>query len=50
LVGEKGSVVGVDMTEEQLGVAMRYLDWHMERYAAGIAQGHPAHLIPSMSA
>ena len=32
LVGEEGSVLGVDMTEEQLAVAERHLEWHRERF------------------
>jgi SAM-dependent methyltransferase len=32
LVGENGSVVGVDMTEEQLKVANTHLEWHRERF------------------
>lgn len=32
LVGENGSVVGVDMTEEQLAVAETHLEWHRERF------------------
>lgn len=32
LVGETGSVVGVDMTPEQLEVARAHRDWHAERY------------------
>jgi len=32
LVGEKGSVVGVDMTPEQLAVARAYQGWHADRY------------------
>lgn len=32
LVGETGSVVGVDMTPEQLAVAREHKDWHAERY------------------
>ncbi|MEL7487303.1 MAG: methyltransferase domain-containing protein [Pseudomonadota bacterium] len=32
LVGESGSVVGVDMTPEQLAVARDHRDWHAERY------------------
>lgn len=32
LVGESGRVIGVDMTEEQLGVAKRHSDWHTKRY------------------
>ncbi|MCB2113746.1 MAG: methyltransferase domain-containing protein [Parvularculaceae bacterium] len=33
LVGEKGSVVGVDFTPEQLAVARAHQDWHRDRYA-----------------
>lgn len=36
LVGESGFVVGVDMTDEQLAVANRHIDWHTEKY--GYAQ------------
>lgn len=32
LVGERGRVVGVDMTEEQLGVARAHESWHAESY------------------
>lgn len=32
LVGEKGSVVGVDMTDEQLEVANRHIDYHREQF------------------
>lgn len=32
MVGEQGSVVGVDMTEEQLEVARRHVDFHSERF------------------
>lgn len=32
LVGEKGRVVGVDMTEEQLAVARRHLDYHAKAF------------------
>lgn len=32
LVGERGSVIGVDMTGEQLAVARRHLGWHMSRF------------------
>ena len=32
LVGEEGFVLGVDMTDEQLEVANRHLDWHRERF------------------
>jgi len=32
LVGPKGRVIGVDMTPEQLEVAVRYRGWHAERF------------------
>lgn len=32
LVGENGSVTGIDMTPEQLGVARRHLQYHAERF------------------
>lgn len=32
LVGEHGRVIGVDMTPEQLKVAVRHQDWHAQRY------------------
>lgn len=32
LVGERGSVTGVDATREQLAVATRHLDWHRDRF------------------
>ncbi|ABS63932.1 Methyltransferase type 11 [Parvibaculum lavamentivorans DS-1] len=32
LVGETGSVTGVDMTAEQLAVARAHVSWHMERF------------------
>lgn len=32
LVGEKGQVVGVDMTDEQLEVANRHLDYHAQKF------------------
>ncbi|MEL6323812.1 MAG: methyltransferase domain-containing protein [Pseudomonadota bacterium] len=32
LVGETGRVVGVDMTDEQLEVANRHVDYHREKY------------------
>lgn len=32
LAGPKGSVVGVDMTPEQLAIARGALDWHAERF------------------
>jgi len=33
LVGEKGYVVGGDMTEEQLTGANRHLQWHQQKFA-----------------
>ena len=33
LVGERGYVLGIDMTDEQLEVANRYLDWHRDRFS-----------------
>jgi len=38
LVGEKGSVVGVDMTDEQLAVANQYVEYHREKF--GYAQSN----------
>jgi arsenite methyltransferase len=32
LVGERGEVVGVDMTEEQLSVAERYVEYHRDAF------------------
>lgn len=32
LVGEDGQVVGVDMTDEQLDVAVQYMDYHREKF------------------
>lgn len=32
LVGEQGSVVGIDMTEEQLAVAQRHIGYHTEQF------------------
>ena len=32
LVGEKGSIVGIDMTDEQLNVANKYIDYHQEAF------------------
>ena len=32
LVGEQGSVLGIDMTDEQLAVAQRHIDWHRDRF------------------
>lgn len=32
LVGEKGRVIGLDMTDEQLAVARRHVGWHAEKF------------------
>ena len=32
MVGSKGRVVGVDMTDEQLDVARRHVDWHKKKF------------------
>jgi arsenite methyltransferase len=32
LVGPKGHVVGVDMTDEQIAVAKRHVEWHREKF------------------
>jgi len=32
LVGPEGNVIGVDMTDEQLAVANKYIPYHMERF------------------
>ena len=32
LVGESGEVIGVDMTDEQLAVANRHIDYHAEKF------------------
>jgi SAM-dependent methyltransferase len=32
MVGEQGFVLGVDMTDEQLAVAQRHLEWHRQRF------------------
>lgn len=40
LVGEQGFVLGVDMTEEQLAVANRHLDWHRRKF--GFARSNVA--------
>lgn len=33
LVGPQGSVVGIDMTDEQLQVANRHIEWHRQKFA-----------------
>lgn len=38
LVGEQGYVLGVDMTDEQLAVAKRHLEWHRQKL--GFAQSN----------
>lgn len=35
LVGEKGQVIGVDMTDEQLAVAERHRDYHARKFGFG---------------
>ncbi len=32
LVGQEGQVVGIDMTDEQLNVANKYIDYHTEKF------------------
>lgn len=32
LVGPDGKVIGVDMTDEQLNVAKKYVDWHADKF------------------
>lgn len=32
LVGEKGKIIGIDMTVEQLKIANKHIEWHAERY------------------
>lgn len=32
LVGEKGQIIGVDMTQEQLSVAINHIDYHMQQF------------------
>ncbi len=32
IVGERGHVIGLDMTDEQLSVANQYLGWHMDKF------------------
>ena len=32
IVGQKGEVVGIDMTDEQLATANAHIDWHMKRF------------------
>ena len=49
LVGERGYVLGVDMTDEQLAVANRHLEWHRQRFGFArsnveFRKGHVEHL------
>ncbi|MCF6281174.1 MAG: methyltransferase domain-containing protein [Candidatus Polarisedimenticolaceae bacterium] len=37
LVGESGSVVGVDMTDEQLAVANRHIEYHREKFGYAVS-------------
>lgn len=32
LVGEKGNVIGIDMTDEQLEIANKYIDYHTDKF------------------
>jgi len=32
VVGDKGKIIGVDMTDEQLSVAKQYVGWHMDNF------------------
>lgn len=32
IVGERGEVIGIDMTDEQLAVARDHIDWHTDRF------------------
>ena len=49
LVGEQGFIMGVDMTDEQLEVATRHLEWHRQRFGFAksnivFKKGHIEHL------
>ncbi|WP_446809673.1 methyltransferase domain-containing protein [Methylomonas sp. 2BW1-5-20] len=49
LVGSTGRVIGVDMTLEQLEVAVRHRDWHAERFGYANVEflhGHIENLAP----
>ncbi len=35
LVGSRGRVIGIDMTDEQLAVARRHVDYHTEKFGYG---------------
>ena len=32
MVGENGSIIGLDMTEQQLSVARQHINWHTDRF------------------
>ena len=40
MVGEEGEVVGVDMTDEQLAVASRHIEYHREKFGYQRANTH----------
>ncbi len=40
LVGASGDVVGVDMTDEQLSVAEKHVEWHRDRFGYASANTH----------
>lgn len=44
LTGAEGRVTGVDMTEEQLDVARRHLDYHAERFGYANVQFHHGYI------
>uniref|UniRef100_A0A8C5R027 Arsenite methyltransferase n=1 Tax=Leptobrachium leishanense TaxID=445787 RepID=A0A8C5R027_9ANUR len=43
LVGEKGQVTGIDMTEEQVEVSRKYIDYHTEKF--GYRQPNVAFIV-----
>ena len=43
-VGKDGSVVGVDMTEEQLAVATKHLDYHAEKFGYANVAFHQGYI------
>ncbi len=44
LVGESGRVIGVDMTDEQLEVARRHLDYHAEKFGYANVEFHQGYI------
>ena len=32
MVGEEGTVTGIDMTDEQIEVAIKYKDYHLQKF------------------